>query len=57
MGWKGEGGMFDILPLVLQAMGKDPEMFNIPPDIILEVPMSHPKYVTLLTDYSLTKLY
>ncbi|KAJ7387215.1 hypothetical protein OS493_004185 [Desmophyllum pertusum] len=43
MGWKGKGGRFDVLPLVLQANGGDPEMFDIPPEIILEVQMKHPK--------------
>ncbi|XP_064613409.1 nitric oxide synthase 1-like [Liolophura sinensis] len=44
MGWKGNGGMFDILPLVLSANGHDPEMFEIPRDLILEAQIKHPKY-------------
>ncbi|XP_041378542.1 nitric oxide synthase-like protein [Gigantopelta aegis] len=44
MGWKPKGGMFDILPLVLSAGGHDPEMFEIPSELILEVPIKHPKY-------------
>uniref|UniRef100_A0A8D1KYX2 Nitric oxide synthase n=1 Tax=Sus scrofa TaxID=9823 RepID=A0A8D1KYX2_PIG len=27
-----------------QADGHDPELFEIPPDLVLEVPMEHPKY-------------
>lgn len=34
---------FDLLPLVLQANGGDPEMFDIPPDIVLEIALSHPE--------------
>ncbi|XP_033108490.1 nitric oxide synthase, brain-like [Anneissia japonica] len=43
-GWKAGYGRFDILPLVLSANGEDPEMFDIPPELILEVEISHPKY-------------
>ncbi|XP_078535483.1 nitric oxide synthase, inducible [Lissotriton helveticus] len=44
LGWKPKYGRFDVLPLVLQANGQDPEVFEIPPEAILEVPMEHPKY-------------
>ncbi|XP_023575735.1 nitric oxide synthase, inducible isoform X2 [Octodon degus] len=44
LGWKPPYGRFDVLPLVLQADGRDPELFEIPPDLVLEVPMEHPKY-------------
>ncbi|NXG42365.1 NOS2 protein, partial [Psilopogon haemacephalus] len=44
LGWKPKHGRFDVLPLVLQANGQDPEMFEIPPGIVLEVPLEHPKY-------------
>uniref|UniRef100_A0A4W3HWQ3 nitric-oxide synthase (NADPH) n=1 Tax=Callorhinchus milii TaxID=7868 RepID=A0A4W3HWQ3_CALMI len=43
-GWKGLKGRFDVLPLLLQANGKDPELFEIPSELILEVPIRHPKY-------------
>ena len=45
-GWKAPKGRFDVLPLLLQANGNDPELFEIPEDLILEVHMSHPKWVT-----------
>ncbi|WP_427159426.1 nitric oxide synthase oxygenase [Aliinostoc sp. HNIBRCY26] len=35
---------FDILPLIIQMPGQKPQLFEIPPDIVLEVPISHPKY-------------
>ncbi|XP_077996477.1 nitric oxide synthase, salivary gland-like [Glandiceps talaboti] len=44
LGWKGPGGQFDILPLVLQADGQDPEIFEIPRELVLEVQLSHPKF-------------
>ncbi|XP_072921558.1 nitric oxide synthase 1 isoform X1 [Hemitrygon akajei] len=43
-GWKAPLGRFDILPLLLQANGNDPELFEIPPELILEVPIRHPKF-------------
>ena len=43
LGWKPKFSRFDVLPLVLQADGRDPELFEIPPDLVLEVPMEHPR--------------
>ena len=43
LGWRGgEGTRFDILPLVIQAGGGRPRLFEIPRDAVLEVPVSHP---------------
>ncbi|KAL0893659.1 hypothetical protein ABMA27_013817 [Loxostege sticticalis] len=45
LGWKPpERTAWDILPLVLSADGKDPEFFDIPREIVMEVKMEHPKY-------------
>uniref|UniRef100_A0A8B9HBJ5 Nitric oxide synthase n=1 Tax=Astyanax mexicanus TaxID=7994 RepID=A0A8B9HBJ5_ASTMX len=44
LGWTPKYGLFDVLPLVLQANGEDPELFEIPPELILEVEMEHPHY-------------
>ncbi|GFO10497.1 nitric oxide synthase [Plakobranchus ocellatus] len=44
LGWKPKNGRFDILPLILSAAGSDPEMFEIPAELVLEVNMRHPKY-------------
>ncbi|XP_065334275.1 nitric oxide synthase-like protein isoform X3 [Cloeon dipterum] len=44
LGWKGKHTRFDVLPLVLSANGHDPEYFDIPPDLIMEVPLTHPTY-------------
>ena len=44
MDWKGAGGPFDILPVVIQMPGEDsPELFDVPADAVLEVPLSHPE--------------
>ena len=45
LGWSG-GAMtpFDILPLVLQMPGEQPRFFELPPDSVLEVPITHPEY-------------
>uniref|UniRef100_A0A673HC33 Nitric oxide synthase n=1 Tax=Sinocyclocheilus rhinocerous TaxID=307959 RepID=A0A673HC33_9TELE len=43
-GWKAPKGRFDVLPLLLQANGNDPELFEIPDDLVLEVPIIHPKF-------------
>ena len=44
LGWKPKYTEFEILPLVLQANGQDPEMFELPPELTTEVALIHPKY-------------
>ncbi|KDR21429.1 nitric oxide synthase, salivary gland isoform X2 [Zootermopsis nevadensis] len=44
LGWKSARGRWDILPLVLSANGHDPDYFDIPPELVLEVPLSHPTF-------------
>nr|WP_221301842.1 nitric oxide synthase oxygenase [Texcoconibacillus texcoconensis] len=43
MGWKGHGTHFDVLPLVIQMNQGAPQWFEIPKDIVLEVPIKHPE--------------
>lgn len=43
LGWRGEGTPFDVLPLVIQTGGGDPEWHVIPPELILEVELHHPE--------------
>lgn len=43
LGWKGKGGRFDVLPVVLQAAGHPPEWFELPPHLVKEVELVHPK--------------
>jgi nitric-oxide synthase len=45
LGWPGgPGTRFDVLPLVVQAPGEPPRLFDVPDDAVLEVPLSHPRY-------------
>jgi nitric-oxide synthase, bacterial len=44
-GWKTEKRTpFDVLPIVIQMPGQQPEMFELPSSAVLEVPLSHPDY-------------
>src|SRR5207247_7844343 len=39
LGWPGgAGGPFDLLPLAIQRPGERPRLFELPPDVVLEVP-------------------
>ncbi|MEE6468760.1 hypothetical protein FKM82_008371 [Ascaphus truei] len=44
LGWKPRYERFETVPWVLQANGQDPELFEIPPELIAEVSFEHPKY-------------
>lgn len=45
MGWKGSKGTpFDILPIVIQMPNQQPHLFELPTDVVLEVPIQHPEY-------------
>ncbi len=44
LGWRGSGGRFDILPLVISVAGGPPRMFGLPAEEVLEVPFAHPCY-------------
>lgn len=44
LGWKGMNGPFDILPLVIQIQNREPKWFEIPKEIVLEVPINHSEY-------------
>ncbi|MGY3717542.1 nitric oxide synthase oxygenase [Sutcliffiella cohnii] len=43
LGWKGEGTHFDLLPLVIQVNSRGPVVYDIPKDVVLEVPLTHPE--------------
>ncbi|MFX3623650.1 MAG: nitric oxide synthase oxygenase [Ectobacillus sp.] len=45
IGWEGKGTHFDLLPLVVQINGEEPQWLEIPRDIVLEVPIVHPDFV------------
>ncbi|XP_067148341.1 LOW QUALITY PROTEIN: nitric oxide synthase 3 [Apteryx mantelli] len=41
-GWSPGNGRFDVLPLLLQVPDEAPELFPLPPELVLEVPLQHP---------------
>ena len=41
-GWTPGNGRFDVPPLLLQAPDEAPELFVLPPELVLEVPLEHP---------------
>jgi nitric-oxide synthase len=45
LGWRppAERGAFDLLPLVIEYPGQPPRLYPLPPDAVLEVPISHPE--------------
>ncbi|MEM9715515.1 MAG: nitric oxide synthase oxygenase [Pseudomonadota bacterium] len=42
LGWRGNGTAFDVLPLILRRGSEDPVWFDIPKNLVLEVPIRHP---------------
>ena len=45
MGWRpAQRGRFEPLPLVIETATEDPQLFTMPRESILEVPISHPEY-------------
>jgi len=45
MGWTGgTQGPFDVLPLVIHMPGHLPQLFDLPSDVVLEVPLRHPDF-------------
>lgn len=44
LGWKGNKTNFDLLPLVIQESGKEPKLFEIPQNLVIEIPITHPQF-------------
>jgi len=45
MGWtRSRGTAFDVLPLIVDDGVGAPQLFELPPDVVLEVPITHPSY-------------
>ena len=46
LGWQrpAPAGRFDVLPLIVSAGDGRPELFELPPDAVLEVPLRHPDH-------------
>ncbi|CAG2103052.1 unnamed protein product, partial [Medioppia subpectinata] len=45
LGWKGKRTKWDVLPLVLSVPDEDPQVFTLPEELVLRVPISHPRCV------------
>lgn len=43
LGWRGAGTHFDVLPLVVQIGERQPQFFEIPPEQVIEVNITHPE--------------
>ena len=43
-GWKGNNNAFDLLPIVVQEKGKEPQWRSLNPSLILEVDLEHPDH-------------
>ncbi|WP_245589724.1 nitric oxide synthase oxygenase [Amycolatopsis balhimycina] len=46
LGWRPpeRRGSFDVLPLLVEAAAGEPRLFTLPPDAVLEVPLTHPDH-------------
>ncbi|WP_316779491.1 nitric oxide synthase oxygenase [Streptomyces sasae] len=44
MGWQPPGGPFDVLPLAVETADDKVQLFDVPRDLVLEVPLSHPDH-------------
>ena len=44
MGWKGSGTSFDILPVIIEMPDRPPKLFDIPKEVIMEIPITHRNY-------------
>ncbi|MCR6483598.1 nitric oxide synthase oxygenase [Amycolatopsis sp. OK19-0408] len=46
LGWRPpeRRGSFDVLPLLVEAVPGEPRLFTLPPDAVLEVPLTHPDH-------------
>ncbi|GAB2833682.1 nitric oxide synthase oxygenase [Actinocorallia aurea] len=46
LGWRGRGGAFEVLPLVVDGRDEPGRWFTLPADAVLEVPLTHPDLVS-----------
>ncbi|MGW0177260.1 nitric oxide synthase oxygenase [Rhodococcus sp. NPDC003322] len=44
LGWRGEGTRFDVLPLLISTPDEPMRWFDVPRELVLEVPLTHPNY-------------
>lgn len=41
LGWRGAGTHYDILPIVIEVAGNEPEFFELPKELVVEVELEH----------------
>ncbi|MFR9673506.1 nitric oxide synthase oxygenase [Streptomyces sp. TR06-5] len=44
MGWQAPGTPHDLLPLVIETPGDKPQLFDVPRDCVMEIPLKHPDH-------------
>ena len=45
LGWRNQtNGSFDLLPIVIQMEAEQPKWFELPQDVVLEIPLRHPDF-------------
>ncbi|MGA9870071.1 MAG: nitric oxide synthase oxygenase [Rhodococcus sp. (in: high G+C Gram-positive bacteria)] len=44
LGWRGAGTAFDLLPLIISTPDEPLRWFDVPRELVLEVPIEHPNY-------------
>ncbi|RWS11815.1 nitric oxide synthase: inducible-like protein [Dinothrombium tinctorium] len=44
LGWKGSGGPFDLLPIVLSAPGEEAKFYDLPKQLIKLIEIEHPHF-------------
>ncbi|MCT7350618.1 nitric oxide synthase oxygenase [Streptomyces coelicoflavus] len=44
LGWQAPGGPWDVLPWVIETAQDKPQLFDVPPDLVLEVHLTHPDH-------------
>jgi nitric-oxide synthase len=48
LGWKGDYGNWDHLPLVLSVDG-EPKLYELPKELISNVKITHPRYFVIIS--------
>ena len=41
LGWKGKGGMFDYLPIIISGADGEPHWYQLPDDVVTRIPIRH----------------
>lgn len=47
LGWRARGERFELLPVAIRGAGQAPQLFDLQPEEVLEVPIQHPEFPAL----------